>query len=94
MRARGGLGPENLKTKHGGSVSGVPWQTAMQGNGGRCWGDVDNVVLMVELHIHKCEPGEGAGAKKSENQVWWLSFGCVVANGVTRQWGEVLGWCG
>jgi len=62
MRARGGLRPKNPKTERGGSVLGVPWQTAMQGNGGRFWGGVDNVVLMVELRVHKREPGEGAGA--------------------------------
>ena len=56
------MGPKNPKPERGGSVSGVSWQTAWQGDGGKCWGGVDDVVLMVELRVHKREPGEGAGA--------------------------------
>jgi hypothetical protein len=64
-----GLGPKNLKTERGGSVSGMPWQTAVQGDGGRCWGSVDNMVVMVGLGVHKCEPGEGWGLKTQKPSV-------------------------
>ena len=47
----GGQGQENPKTKHGRLVSGVPWQTAVQGNGGMCCCAVEMVGVMVGVHI-------------------------------------------
>ena len=41
----------------------MSWQTVGQGDGGRCWGGVDNVVVIVGLGVHKREPGRGMGPK-------------------------------
>jgi hypothetical protein len=33
----------------------------------RWWGGVDEVVVMVGLHVHKCEVGEGAEGQNPQN---------------------------
>ena len=38
-------------------------EAAMVGNGGMWCGGVDKVMVVVESHIHKCEPGGGLGLK-------------------------------
>jgi hypothetical protein len=48
-----GAGGQNHKTEHNGSISGVPCETAVEGDGGRWWHGVDEVVVVVGLHIRK-----------------------------------------
>ena len=62
-----GLGAKNHKTKHNGSVSGVPCETAVEGNGGRRWGCVNEMVVVVGLCVHKRKAGEGAKSHKTEH---------------------------
>jgi hypothetical protein len=61
-----GLGAKNHKTEHNGSVSGVPCETAVEGNGGRWWGCVNEMVVGVGLCVCKREAGEGAKSHKTE----------------------------
>jgi hypothetical protein len=58
-----GLGDKSDKTKRDGSVAGAPCETAAEGDGGRWWDEVDKVVLVVGLCVHKREAGEGAGVQ-------------------------------
>jgi hypothetical protein len=53
----------------------------VEGDGGRWWGGVNEVVVVVGLRVHKHEAGEGAGGQKSRNRARWLSFGRAVGNG-------------
>jgi hypothetical protein len=58
-----GAGGQNHKTKCNGSISGTPCETVVEGDGGMWWCGVDEVVVVVGLHIQKHEAGEGLGAK-------------------------------
>ena len=62
MSQERGLGPKTRKESVVARFRVVSWQTVGQGDGGRCWGGVDNVVVIVGLGVHKREPGEGDGA--------------------------------
>jgi hypothetical protein len=46
-----GAGGQNHKTEHNGSILGVPCETAVEGDGGRWWRGVDEVVAVVGLRI-------------------------------------------
>ena len=35
---------------------------------------MDEVAVVVELCVHQCEAGEGAGGQKPRNRVLWLNF--------------------
>ena len=59
--AGGGLGPN--KTERDGSVSGTPYETVVEGNGGRWWDEVDKVVVVVGLCVRKWEAGGRAGGQ-------------------------------
>jgi hypothetical protein len=37
----------------------------VEGDEGMWWHGVDEVVVVVELHVHQCEAGEGAGGPKA-----------------------------
>jgi hypothetical protein len=62
-RRERGLGAKNHETEHSGSISGVPCETAAEGNGGRRWHDVDEVGVVVGRRIRQRGAGEGVGAK-------------------------------
>jgi hypothetical protein len=66
MRGRRGAGAKSDKTERDGSVSGMPCETAVEGNGGRWWDEVGKVVVVVGLCVRKCEAGVGARAKSDE----------------------------
>jgi hypothetical protein len=66
--AGGGLGAKSDETERDGSVSGTPCETAVEGDGGRWWDEVDEVVVVVGLCVRKREAGEGAGAKSDETE--------------------------
>jgi hypothetical protein len=66
--AGGKAGAKSDETKCNGSVSGVSCKTAVEGNGGRWWDEVDKVAVVVGLCIRKCEAGGGAGAKSDETE--------------------------
>jgi hypothetical protein len=57
---------------------GVPCETAIEGDGRRRWGGVDEVVVVVVLRVPKREAGEGAGGQKPRNRARWLDFGRAV----------------
>ena len=42
----------------------MPCETAVEGDGGRWWSDVDEVGMLVGLRVHQREAGEGAGGQK------------------------------
>ena len=62
-KAGEGAGGQNHKTERDGSISGTPCEMAVEGDGGRWWHGVDEVVAMVGLCIRKREAGEGWGPK-------------------------------
>jgi hypothetical protein len=45
LREQGGFGATSQKPSHWGSVSGAPLETAVEGDGGRCWGAVYEVEV-------------------------------------------------
>ena len=50
-----------------------------EGDGGRQWRDVDEVVVVVVgLCICKYEAGEGARGQKPRNWARWLDFECAM----------------
>jgi hypothetical protein len=61
---REGLRAKSHETERDGSVSGALCKMAVEGNGGRWWDEVDKVMVVVGLCIHKHEAGEGAGGPK------------------------------
>ena len=66
--ARRGKGPAPKKpeTECGGSVSGVTCQMVVENDGGRWWGTVDEVVVVVGGCAFESAQG-GLGPKKPEN---------------------------
>jgi hypothetical protein len=59
MRQERGLGAKSNETECDGSVSGTPCETAVEGDGVRWWDEVDEVVMVVGLCVHKHEAGGG-----------------------------------
>jgi len=57
---------QNHETERDGSISGVPYETVVEGDGGRWWHGADEVVAVVGLHICKRKAGEGLGAKTTK----------------------------
>ena len=57
--AGGGAGAKSNETERDGLVSGTPCKTAVEGNGGRWWDEVDKVVVVGELCVCKREAGGG-----------------------------------
>jgi hypothetical protein len=72
---REGWGSKNPKTEHGDSVSGVPCEMVVWGNGGRLLVQVNGMDAAAGLHIHQCEAGGLGLGQKPENEHLWLSFG-------------------
>ena len=63
-RLERGLGAKSHETERDGSVSGAPWETAVEGDGGRWWGGVDEVVAAARCCVRQCKAEEGLGPKK------------------------------
>jgi len=61
-----GAGAKSDETERDGSVSGTPRETAVEGDGGRWWDEVDTVVVVVGLRVRKREAGGAGGAKSDE----------------------------
>jgi hypothetical protein len=76
-----GLGAKYHETERDGSISGAPCEKAVEGDEGRWWHSVDEVVVVVGLRVRKREAGEGAGGQKPRNQARWLDFGRALRNG-------------
>jgi hypothetical protein len=91
--ARGRAGAKSDETERNGSVSGVPCETAVEGDGVRWWDEVDKVVVVVGLCVRKCEAGGGAGAKSDETKRDGLVSGAPCETAVEsdggRWWDEV-----
>jgi hypothetical protein len=68
-RQERGLGSKSDKTEHNSSISGAPCETVVEGDGGRWWRGVDEVVAVVGLHVRKCEAGEGVGPKPQNRAI-------------------------
>ena len=90
--AGGGTEAKFNKTKCDGSVSGALCKTAVEGNGGRWWDEVDKVVMVVDLCIRKREAGEGPGVKSNETKRNGSVSGAVHKTAVEsnggRWWGQ------
>jgi hypothetical protein len=93
-RRERGLGTKSHKTERDGSILGAPCEMAVEGDGVRCWGGVDEMVVGVWPRVRKREVGEEAGGQKPRNRARWLDFGCAVRNGSKGRWGEVVEWRG
>jgi len=66
--AGGAGGAKSDEIERDGSISGAPCETTVEGDGGRWWDEVDDVVVVVGLCVRKCEAGGGAGAKSNETE--------------------------
>jgi hypothetical protein len=53
VRQERGLGSKSDETECNSSISGVPCETAVEGDRGRWWCGMDGVVVAVGLHICK-----------------------------------------
>ena len=65
--AGGGDGAKSEETERDGSVSGAPHEMAVEGDGGRWWDEVNDVLGVVGLRVRKCEAGGGGGAKSEKS---------------------------
>jgi hypothetical protein len=85
------LGAKSDKSERNGSIWGAPCQTAVEGDGGWWWDEVDEVVVVVWLCVRKREAGEGAGAESDESErdgsIWATPCQTVVE-------GDGGMWCG
>ena len=66
VRREGGWGAKSNETECDGLVLGTLHETAVEGDGGRWWDEVDEVVVAGGLCVRKCEAGRGGGAKSDE----------------------------
>ena len=64
--AGGGPGAKSPETERDGSISGAPCPTAVEGDGGRWWDKVNDVLGVMGLCVCKCEAGGGGRAKSDE----------------------------
>jgi hypothetical protein len=76
VRQERGLGSKSDETEHDGSILGALCETAVEGDGGRWWCGMDEVVAVVGLHVCKHEAGEGLGAKTTKLSHSGLLLGC------------------
>jgi hypothetical protein len=90
--AQEGAGVKNHKTERDGSISGAPCETTVDGDGGRWWGGINEVVMVVGPHIRKCEAGEGAGGQNHETERDGSISGVPCETAVEGDGGR--GWCG
>jgi hypothetical protein len=67
-RRERGLGTKSHETERDGSISGAPCEKAVEGDGVRCRGGVDEMVVGVWPRVRKHEAREGAGAKNHETE--------------------------
>jgi hypothetical protein len=92
-KAGGRAGAKSNETERNGSVSGVPCETAVEGDGGRWWDEVNKAVVVVRLCVRKCEAGGGAGATSNETErdgsVSGAPCKTVVGGDGGRWWDEV-----
>jgi hypothetical protein len=72
-KAEEGVGAKNPKPSVCGSVSGVLCKTAVWGNAGTCWVQVNGMEVVRGVHICQCEAGAGFGPK-TQNQVFIAQF--------------------
>jgi hypothetical protein len=63
-----GAGAKSDEIERDGSILGALCETTVEGDGGRWWDKVDDVVVVMGLCVHKCEAGGGAGAKSNETE--------------------------
>jgi hypothetical protein len=59
----GRLGAESDESERDGSIRGAPCQTAVEGDGGWWWDEVDEVLVVVGLCVRKREAGGGPGSQ-------------------------------
>ena len=57
----------------------MPCATAVEGNGGRWWDEVDKVVVVMGLRVRKQEAG-GAGGQNHKTEPYWLSLGLLLSS--------------
>ena len=73
MRWESRLGAKNHETEHNGSVSGAPCETAVESDGGRWLGGVDEVLVVAGSCVQQWKARQGVGTK-NQNQaaVGWF----------------------
>ena len=59
----------------------MPSRMGVESSGGRWCSGADEVVVVVEHCICKCEVGEGAEGPKSKIEPLGLDFRCAIRNG-------------
>jgi hypothetical protein len=69
-----GVGTQKLKLSGWGLGSGTPLETAVEGDPGRCW-DGMNEVLIVVRPSDKKGAREGGWCQKPETEQLWHGFG-------------------
>jgi hypothetical protein len=73
--AGGGLGAKSDETERDGPVSGTPRETAVEGDGGRWWDEVDEVVVAGGALRSQTRGRRGAWGQIRRNRARWLGFG-------------------
>ena len=77
--AGGGAGAKSDETERDGSVSGAPCEMAVEGDGGRCWDEVDQVVTAARCYIRQHEGGGTGWAKNPKPSRSGSVSGCIWA---------------
>ena len=70
---------KSLKLERAGSVSGASLESAVGIDGGRWWGDVDEVAAAAWSCVRQREAGEEVGAKNSKLSRCGSVSGCMWA---------------
>jgi hypothetical protein len=73
---------KNVEQSCSGLVLGPPCQTAVEGDGGRCWGGLYEATAIAARRVHKHMVGEGVG-QKPETKHDGLVSGCIW---IINQW--------
>jgi hypothetical protein len=58
-----GLGAKSHKSECDGSIRGALCEAAVEGDGGRWWDEVDEVVVVVGFWVPKHKAGKGVGGQ-------------------------------
>ena len=66
----------------------------MVGDGGRWWGGVDEVTVVVGLRVRLRKLGLCVLGQKPETGPLGLDLGRAFGKSGGRRWGEMVKWCG
>jgi hypothetical protein len=91
-RREKGLRAKLAKSSRWGLISRAPLEIGVEIGGGRWFGHVNEVVVMVRRCIRKHEAGEGGEGQNCEIELLGFDLKRAIGNWGRDQWGEVVRW--